>query len=187
VKISCLTFDVFGTLLSFDEDCEWVRRYVDEIKAINRGDKPYRPLNVIFDEIDADWKSMIVRPGVMDALYELRNDYLIVSLSNANKSLAGEIANHFGLPWDFIVATEDSGAFKPDPRVYRLAISRLGGNAGRLLHVAAHKFDLVAAKSAGFHTAYVEWPGYAEPATPGEFDIQVQSLKELACLIYELR
>lgn len=183
VEITCLTFDVFGTLLSFDENCEWVRRYVDEVKAVNHGIKPYRQLEVIFDEIGVDFEGMRARPGIIDALYALKKRFLVVALSNANSVFMEKIADWFCLPFDVVIPTEKAHAFKPNPKVYQLAIDRLGGNAGQLLHVAAHKFDLVAAKSAGFHTAYIEWPGYAEPATPGEFDIQVKSLTELCQIV----
>ncbi|WP_431018311.1 HAD-IA family hydrolase [Burkholderia gladioli] len=56
-------------------------------------------------------------------------------------------------------------AFKPDPRVYRLASEYLGLVPGEIMMVSAHKWDLMAAKRGGLLTAFVPRPFENGPAT----------------------
>ena len=188
-KISTITFDVFGTLLSYEPDTPWILRYVEEVQAVNEGKKPWRPLSEIFQEIGADWQAMQVRPGVLSAMGKLNLNGPLVALSNADWRLMQAISQHFGLKWDRIVATERAKAFKPNPRVYCMALRDIEFQfndcyeAEEILHVAAHKFDLRGARAMGYKTAFVRWPGYAGaggPGKPGEFDFEVESLEELA-------
>jgi 2-haloacid dehalogenase len=181
VTIKALTFDVFGTLLDY-EGCAWIHRYAEEVKAVREGYKSYRQLDAIFAEIGADWRDLRPRPGVVEALKVLAIDYVVAPLSNANSALSREMAAHFGLPWTLVIDTEAAGAFKPDPKVYRLGLDRLGLEGPEVLHVASHDYDLIAAAEVGYRTAYIEWPGYARPSET-DFDIRVGSLAELAGML----
>src|SRR4051794_14602387 len=53
---------------------------------------------------------------------------------------------------EVVISADDAGAFKPDPRVYRLALERVGEPAWL---VAAHWWDVAGAKRAGLRTAWV--------------------------------
>ena len=54
------------------------------------------------------------------------------------------------------MSSEMFGTFKPNPKVYKGAAERLSLNPQHCAMVAAHLFDLEAAKKCGFHTVYVE-------------------------------
>jgi 2-haloacid dehalogenase len=52
---------------------------------------------------------------------------------------------------EVVISADDAGAFKPDPRVYRLALDRVGP----AWLVAAHWWDVAGAARAGLRTAWV--------------------------------
>jgi len=70
---------------------------------------------------------------------------------------------------DAIVTVEEVRAYKPDPRVYAHAAGRLGAVPQRLVLVAAHAWDVVGARHAGWDAVWVDrveklWPlPLAEP------------------------
>lgn len=185
LPVSILTFDVFGTLLDLPSGAPWVAHYVNEVQAINREEKPYRTLDTIFDECRPDWTRIQKRPMLSAALARLKTRFRVAALSNANSSpaLTARIAAFFDLPWDVTIDISMAHSYKPDPRVYLTALAQLSLDGSQVLHVAAHPYDLDAAKMLGFRTAYIHWPGYAEPVESGRFDYQVSSLDELASIL----
>jgi 2-haloacid dehalogenase len=52
---------------------------------------------------------------------------------------------------ELVISADDAGAFKPDPRVYQLALDRVGP----AWLVAAHWWDVAGAARAGMRTAWV--------------------------------
>ena len=68
------------------------------------------------------------------------------------------MAKNAGLPWDYILSAELSNHYKPDPEVYKNAVGLLGLHPYQVMMVAAHNFDLEAAKKIGMKTAYVHRP-----------------------------
>ena len=48
-----------------------------------------------------------------------------------------------------VVSAERAGAYKPDPRPYRLALDELGVEAGRVLFVAGSPGDIIGATGLG--------------------------------------
>jgi putative hydrolase of the HAD superfamily len=97
--------------------------------------------------------SMVFRPidGAAAALARLRDAGLALAcVSNWDISLAGHL-EQAGLAGFFatIVSSAEAGAAKPDPGVFRLALERLGVNAGRALHVGDGDVDCDGAAAAG--------------------------------------
>jgi len=90
------------------------------------------------------------------------------------------------LPFDEILTGELSHAFKPDPKVYQLAVDYTGFEPDQLLMVSAHKWDLQASKQAGFRTAFVPrplelGPGHAADRKPESYiDVMADDLVDLA-------
>ena len=58
-----------------------------------------------------------------------------------------------GLPWDCVITAENAKCYKPRPAVYRTAIELLGLEPGDVMMVAAHNYDLRAARESGSRTA----------------------------------
>jgi HAD superfamily hydrolase (TIGR01509 family) len=92
-----------------------------------------------------------VIPGVPEALGRLRERGLALAVvSNWDISLHGRLAS-LGLDAlvDTVVASADVGVAKPDPRLFRAALERLGAEPGRALHVGDRDEDEQGARAAG--------------------------------------
>ena len=108
-----------------------------------------RHLNTCWHRLDA-WSDSV------EGLMRLKKRFMICSLSNGNLGLLANMAKHAGLPWDCILSAEVFGKYKPDPATY-LGVARVFDVAPeQVLVVAAHQEDLVAARSFGLQTAYIE-------------------------------
>ena len=118
-------------------------------------------------------------PDSPSGLARLREDRLVVALSNADPAEIAGFSVRGGLAWHLALSTRPSHAFKPDPRAYAVAFHALELEPGDVMKVAAHVDDLRAAARTGMRTCYVCRPG--EPEAPdGEFDLVVDDLHGLA-------
>jgi 2-haloacid dehalogenase len=57
--------------------------------------------------------------------------------------------------FDLVLSAEDAGAYKPDPRPYRLALERTGAAPYELCHVSTYWWDVLGAKRAGLRAGWV--------------------------------
>jgi len=119
-------------------------------------------------------------PDSVPALDRIASHFPVVGLSNASHSALTRISAHAGLRWHHLLSAEDAHSYKPDPDVYRLAITNAGCSPDRLLMVAAHAWDLRGAQAIGMRTAYVERPVGDPPSAMDSFDLDVKSLDDLA-------
>lgn len=158
------------------------RRILDRILA-ERGLALAEPQIGDFNRI---WHRLNPWADSVPGLTRLKKKHVIASLSNGNVSLLVNMAKHGGLPWDTVLSAELFHHYKPDPEVYLGAARLLDVPPAELMMVAAHPSDLRAAKACGLRTAYVARPlergpgGEMEAWKPGEFDLAVDSLTELA-------
>lgn len=110
------------------------------------------------NDFNRAWHRLSPWPDVLGGLKRLRSKFVIATLSNGNVSLLTNMAKNAGLPWDCILSAELSKHYKPDPEVYKTAVGLLGLHPYQVMMVAAHNFDLEAAKQIGMKTAYVHRP-----------------------------
>jgi HAD superfamily hydrolase (TIGR01509 family) len=91
-------------------------------------------------------------PGTTDAVAELERLGLRLGVvSNWDMALPGYL-HELGLAERFaaVVTSAEAGAPKPDPRIFRLALERLGGvRPERALHVGDSEADELGARAAG--------------------------------------
>lgn len=138
------------------------------------------------DELTLAWQRLKPWPDAVPGLTRLRTAYTLATLSNADVSAVIGICKRAGLPFDAIFAAEMAEAFKPDPAVYRMAATYLGLDAGEIMMVASHKYDLRAAAGLGFRTAFVARPlefgadGDADVTYSDEFDVNASDFLDLA-------
>jgi putative hydrolase of the HAD superfamily len=95
-------------------------------------------------------------PGALEAVSDLRARGLeLAVVSNWDIGLA-EHLERIGAASLFsaIVTSAEAGAAKPDPAVFRLALERLGVEAGRALHVGDEPADETGAAAAGMRFAH---------------------------------
>ena len=138
------------------------------------------------DHLNRAWHRLMPWPDTVVGLYRLKSRYLISTLSNGNVSLLTNMAKNAGLPWDCVLSAELTGHYKTDPEVYEKAAELLDLPPNRVMMVAAHRGDLVAAKEVGFRTALVHRPLEYGPdrdvdlSPDPRFDYSAMSFIELA-------
>lgn len=119
-------------------------------------------------------------PDSPRALQELSRSFGLVALSNADLAQLLDMFAAGGLCWHGVLSAEFVRAYKPDPAVYRLALDRFGLDPRRTLMVAAHPWDLRAARAHGLNTAYVTRPGEGAASGDDAFDFYAEDLADLA-------
>lgn len=101
------------------------------------------------------WHTQVAWPGVAAALSKLRERYDVVVLANGTTRLQLDITKSSGLDFDMMFSSELLGMTKPDPAIYRKAMELLKRKPEECIMVAAHAYDLRAAKEVGMRTVYV--------------------------------
>ncbi|MGX1670674.1 haloacid dehalogenase type II [Streptomyces sp. NPDC055400] len=119
-------------------------------------------------------------PDTASGLARLAEQHPLIGLSNASRTALLEVNAHAGLRWHQALSAEDALTYKPDPAVYRLAVTVSGRPPERLLMVATHAWDLRAAQNAGLRTAYVTRPVGDPPTAADQFDLYADDLSDLA-------
>jgi putative hydrolase of the HAD superfamily len=93
-----------------------------------------------------------ILPGVVEALGRLRASGLALAVvANWDYGLHGHLERHGLAGWfDAVVTSAETGAKKPDPRPFLVALERLGVDPGRAVHVGDYPpHDEVGARAAG--------------------------------------
>ena len=107
-------------------------------------------------------------------------------LSNGAPSMLDAVAEHAGIAalLDATISVDAIGVFKPSPRVYELAHTRLKVAAGGLGFVSSNSWDIAGAASAGLTTFWMRREA-GEPAEELGFPATrvVTSLADLAALL----
>ncbi len=136
--------------------------------------------------LNCAWHRLRPWPDAVAGLERLKRRYVIAALSNGNLALLIDVAKHAALPWDYLFSTALFSSYKPDPAVYRGAAQMLEIHPSKTMMVAAHAYDVDAARDLGLKTAYVfrpdEFgPGHGEdPGDTTRFDLVVGDFNELA-------
>jgi len=121
--------------------------------------------------------------GAAAALERLRGVGLRLGvLSQSSVEAADQVLRFAGLRdrIELVMSADEAGAFKPDPRPYRMAIERTGAEAGEIVFVAAHWWDVAGAKRAGMRTGWVARRDRVLPASVPEPDVQGPDLPDVA-------
>jgi 2-haloacid dehalogenase len=80
-------------------------------------------------------------------------------------------------------SVEDVGIFKPDPRVYQIAVDGLGVNPDEIVFQSSNAWDASGASAFGFKVAWVNRFGQSKERLPGQPDIEIRNLMELPKLL----
>jgi 2-haloacid dehalogenase len=186
---------------------DWKSCYRPAMDKVNGGEWPWTTIDVIYrrrleevleahgigglaerdvDELNRVWWRLRPWPDAVPGLTRLRTRYVVTPLSNASFAGMVHLARFAGLPWDCIITAENARCYKPRAEVYRTAIELLGLPPQRIMMVAAHNYDLRAARSHGMRTAFVPRPteyGPGQTADLGpedDWDIVAKDLEDLA-------
>jgi len=90
-----------------------------------------------------------------------------------------KLENYF----DAVISVEEAGVFKPHPKVYQLAVARLGVRANEISFQSANAWDAYAASAFGMRVVWCNRYGQRAERLPGKPDYEVTSLAELPSLV----
>ena len=187
----------------------WRGRYVPSMGRIRSGERPFVPLDVLHREnleevlrecghdpggfpgrdlaaLNRAWHHLPAWPDSVAGIAAIKRDYIVGPLSNGNTSLLLDMAKTAGLPWDLILGSDVTRAYKPDPLAYQKPAAFLGLDPGEIMLAAAHNGDLAGARAEGLATAFIARPDEAGPGQPadstpsGDWDLTTTSITGLA-------
>ena len=190
----------------------WRSRYGPAMRRVSAGERPFVPLDVLhrenldgvlgdlgldpasydpaaLDELNRAWHFLPPWPDSAAGITALKRGYIVGPLSNGNTSLLLDMAKAGGLPWDVILGSDVSRAYKPAREAYLRPAAMLGLDPGQVMLAAAHEADLAAARAAGLAAAFISRPLERGPGIPGagvattQWDLSVSSITELAGLM----
>ena len=125
-------------------------------------------------------------PDFPSVLPKLRENYICASFTILSFRIVIDTARQNGIAWDSVISCEAFGKYKILPEAYQTAAKLLQLDPSKICMVACHNFDLDAAKSCGFNTAFVRRPdewgpeGPPDPTANPIHDIIVDSFPEMA-------
>jgi len=84
---------------------------------------------------------------------------------------------------DHVISVEEAGVFKPHPKVYDLAVERLGLPAASIAFQSSNSWDAYAASAYGMRVVWCNRYGQRPERLPGAPDCEIRSLVELPALL----
>ncbi len=84
---------------------------------------------------------------------------------------------------DAVLSVEEVGIYKPHPRVYQLAVERLGLEAGAIAFQSSNAWDAWAASAFGMRVVWCNRYDQRPEKLPGGPDREIRSLAELPALL----
>ncbi|MGH7092761.1 MAG: haloacid dehalogenase type II [Stellaceae bacterium] len=125
-------------------------------------------------------------PEVLETLRRLRAGGMATAiLSNGAPAMLASVVdgNGLGSLFDAVLSIEEVGVYKPDRRVYQLAVDRLGVAAGEIVFLSSNGWDAWAASAFGMRVAWCNRTGQPREILPGAPDHEIRSLAELPGLL----
>lgn len=121
-------------------------------------------------------------PEVVETLSSLRQAGLkIAILSNGSPAMLASCVDCAGIAdlVDEILSVEEVGIYKPDSRVYQLAVDRLGVEKEQISFQSSNAWDAVAAATFGFRVAWINRFGQGRERLTADPDIELKTLDQL--------
>jgi 2-haloacid dehalogenase len=96
-------------------------------------------------------------PEVPGALETLSKRHSLAILSNGSPAMLERVTDHNGLTARFkaILSVDSVKIFKPSPKVYELAVNRLGAAPNEIGFVSSNFWDAAGAKAFGFQVFWI--------------------------------
>jgi 2-haloacid dehalogenase len=189
---------------------EWRAAYYPSMDRVRKGEQPWTTLDALhrqslerlvasfgvnnlspkdLDELTGAWHRLHVWPDVPEGMQRLATRYFLGPLSNANVSLLVRLRKFCNLPWDVILGADLWQRYKPDPEPYQGACRLLGLRPKEVMLVAAHNYDLNAARAQGLCTGFFARPNEYGPrqtkdlAAQEPWTVVASDLQDLASLL----
>lgn len=122
-------------------------------------------------------------PAMLDAL-QARGMPLAI-LTNGSPGMIDAAVSSSGLQsrFDALLSVEEVGIYKPDSRVYQLAVDRFATRADRILFMSSNGWDAGGAACFGFRVAWINRAGQPPERLPCIPEVVLNSLEPLPSLI----
>ena len=115
----------------------------------------------------AAWHRIPPWPDAPAAHARMAKKFVVSTLTILSVSMIVDVSRLAPFHWDCVISCEMLGHYKPDPYVYESAVKLLQLQPHNICMIATHNFDLLAAKGAGYQTAFVKRPDeYGVGLTP---------------------
>jgi len=125
-------------------------------------------------------------PEVEDVLRKLKAAGLRTAiLSNGSPKMldAAVKAARLDTLLDAVLSVEEVGVYKPHPKVYQLAVDRVGVPASAIAFQSSNAWDAYAASAFGMQVVWCNRYGQRRERLPGSPDREIKSLAELPALV----
>ena len=125
-------------------------------------------------------------PEVPEALSILKSrGFRLAILSNGTPAMLEAAVKNSGI--DELIeknfSVEDVGIFKPDFRVYQIAVDGMKVRSEEIVFQSSNAWDASGASAFGFKVAWVNRFGQSKERLPGKPDVEIKNLIELPDLI----
>ena len=130
--------------------------------------------------------SLDVFPEVPAMLQRLKAAGLKTAiLSNGSPQMLDAVVKKAGIAefLDVVLSVELVGVYKPNPKVYQLAVDRLAIPAGAISFQSSNAWDAYAASAFGMRVVWCNRYGQRPERLPGKPDSEIASLGELPALV----
>ncbi|KAI0087818.1 haloacid dehalogenase [Irpex rosettiformis] len=108
------------------------------------------------DVLVKGWHKQVGWPDSKPGIDRLRQKFDVVVLANGTTRLQLDVVRSSGLLFHSLFSSQLLGLTKPDPLIYHRAVSLLGLHPHQCVMVAAHAYDVRAAKAVGMKTIYIQ-------------------------------
>jgi 2-haloacid dehalogenase len=125
-------------------------------------------------------------PEVADVLRRLRAaGFKLAILSNGEPAMLAAAVENAGIGalLDAVISVEEVGVYKPDPRVYRLAVDRLGVRADQIAFQSSNAWDVNGAACFGLRPVWINRFGAPAERLPGNAEHELRDLSGLPGLL----
>ena len=135
------------------------------------------------------WHSQPAWPEVPKAIQSLRDDLNLEVFVHANGTtrLQLDLTRSSGLKFHMLFSSKLLGLYKPNLGAYRKALELVQYSPEEVVMVAAHAYDLRAAKEIGMKTIYIHrWTDDIHEdmeQVRGEFDVFLENMEDLPSVI----
>ena len=129
-------------------------------------------------------------PEVPDVLGQLKAAGLKTAiLSNGTPAMLDTAVKNAGIDGllDIVLSVEEVGVYKPDPRVYQLAVDRLAIPASQISFQSSNAWDAYAASSFGMKVVWCNRYRQRKERLPGTPDCEIETLAELPRIVGAVR
>ncbi len=125
-------------------------------------------------------------PEVREVLTRLKAAGLATAvLSNGSPEMLQAAVQSAGIGelLDAVLSVEEVGVYKPHPKVYQLAVDRLGIGREAIAFQSSNAWDAYAASAFGMRVVWCNRYGQRQERLPGRPDFEVRSLSALPALV----